>query len=136
MDDGKKTSFTQIFGNVFSTIHKLVSDVFHLASAEAALAKQSLANIVLLSFVFGALFTSTWLCVLGLIVTSLMALFQLSLLASIAIVTLLNFIMIAIAAVIFIKLKGNLFFRATRRQLSSTKQILKDSYRERITAKN
>jgi uncharacterized membrane protein YqjE len=136
MDEGKKTSFTQIFGNIFHTVHKLVSDIFHLASAEARLAKQSLANIVLLSFVFGALFTSTWLCLLGLIVAFLMSFFQLSLLSSLAIVTILNLLMIAVTGIIFFKLKGNLSFRATRNQLSSSKQLLKDSYRGRITAKN
>ncbi|MES2218554.1 MAG: phage holin family protein [Pseudomonadota bacterium] len=136
MDERKKTSITQIFGNVFHIVHKLVSDIFHLASAEARLAKQSLANIILLGFVFGSLFTSTWLCVLGLIVAFLMSVFQLSLLAAFAIVCVLNFILIAVCAFIFLKLKGNLSFRATRNQLSSSKQLLKDSYRARITAKN
>jgi uncharacterized membrane protein YqjE len=136
MDEGKKASFTHIIGNMFSIVHKIVSDIFHLASAEAALAKQSLANIVLLSFVFGALFTTTWLCILGLVVASLMSFFQLSLLSSLAIVTVVNIALIAGSAVIFLKLKGNLYFRATRNQISSTKKLFKDSYRERITAKN
>jgi uncharacterized membrane protein YqjE len=136
MEEGKKASFTHVISNMFQIVHKIVSDIFHLASAEAALAKQSLANIVLLSFVFGALFTSTWLCLIGLIVTFLMSFLQFSLFTSLAIVLILNIALIAVAAVVFIKLKGNLFFRATRNQISGTKKLFKDSYRERITAKN
>jgi uncharacterized membrane protein YqjE len=136
MEEGKKASFTHVISNMFQIVHKIVSDIFHLASAEAALAKQSLANIVLLSFVFGALFTSTWLCLIGLIVAFLMSFLQLSLFSSLAIVSVLNIALIAVAAVVFLKLKGNLFFRATRNQISSTKKLFKDSYRERITAKN
>ena len=136
MDEGKKTSFTQMFGNMFHTIHKLVSDICHLASAEARLAKQSLANMVLLSFVFGALFTSTWLCLLGLLIAILISYAHLSLLSALAIVFLINLGLIAVTAVVFFKLKGNLFFRATRNQLSTSKKLFKDSYRERIEAKN
>ena len=138
MDDSnnKRTSFISIIGNMFSTVYKLVSDVCHLASAETQLAKQSLANMIWLSFVIGALVTSTWLGLLGLLISVFYTYLQLSLVTSFLIVFVINLSLILATLAFFFKLKGNLYFRATRKHLTGSKKIFKDTYRERLTAKN
>jgi uncharacterized membrane protein YqjE len=130
-----KTSIGKIFSGLFHSIKKLGSDLSQLAHLEAKLAKQSLVNLIILALVLGGLLTTTWLCLLGLLVTYLMSI-QFSLLAALGIATLLNLILLAIVGLVMLKLKNNLFFPATRRQLNNTKKLLKETYHARITAKN
>jgi hypothetical protein len=47
-----------------------------------------------------------------------------------------NLFLLMIVLLIMLKLKSNLFFPATRKQISRTKKIIKETYRERITKKD
>jgi uncharacterized membrane protein YqjE len=136
MAEEKKFSLTQIIGNVLQSAQKLVSDIFHLAGAEARLAKQSIVNIFLLCFVLGTFLTTTWLSILGLLAVLLYSYLQLNLLLTITVLIVVNLIVVAAIAFTILKLKRNLSFPATRNQLRGAKKLIKDSYSERITAKN
>lgn len=135
MESENKDSVIRIVANVFQSIFKLFRDITQLASAEARLARASAANLILLVFVMGALLTTTWLTMLGLLVAYLVSI-KISLLLALASAVVLNLLLLVIVLLIMLKLKSNLFFPATRRQLSRTKKIIKETYRERITKKD
>ena len=134
--DEKKFSITQVFGNMIQSAYKLVSDTFHLAGAEARLARQSIVNMFLLCFVLGALLTTTWLSLLAFLGVLLYSYLQVNLLLTITALIALNFILVGAVVFAIVKLKGNLSFSATRSQFSGAKKLIKDTYRERITGKN
>jgi hypothetical protein len=116
MEEENKVSFTGLVTNLFQTSFKLVSDTVSLANAEAHLAGRSLKDIAILSFFLAALLSTTWFCVIALIVCYLVML-HFSWLAALSIVTLFNLVLMVVIGVVMLKLKHNLTFPATRRQL-------------------
>lgn len=118
MEDQKNLSIIGAVRNLFQTSFKLVSDTFSLAKAEAHLASQSFVQIIILAFVLGTLFTTTWLVLLALLTVFLLSL-NLSWLAALGIVLLCNLFIITCIVLVILKLRQNLSFKATRRHLFS-----------------
>ncbi|MDR3477394.1 MAG: phage holin family protein [Gammaproteobacteria bacterium] len=116
MEEENKVSFTGLITNLFQTSFKLVSDTISLANAEAHLAGRSLKEIVILSFFLAALLSTTWFCVIAMIVCYLVSM-HFSWLAALSTVTLLNIFLMIVIGIVMLKLKHNLTFPATRRQL-------------------
>jgi hypothetical protein len=126
MDNEKELPLSKVLENMFNAFFKIFSDIGSLAKAEAQLAKQSMITILFLSVILFTLLMTTWICLLGLIVAYLIYL-KLSLLLSIFIVTALTALLAMMVGLIILRLKDNLSFRATRRQISNTKSLLKGS---------
>ena len=123
MDNENELPLSKILENILRSFFKIFSDIGVLAKTEARLAKQSVVGILFLSLLGVALLTTTWLCILGLLVTCLMSL-NYSMLISILMVTVLNAVLSLLVCLFILRLKNNLFFRATRRQLHNTKNLL------------
>jgi hypothetical protein len=135
MENENKASIVKIVANVFQSVFKLFRDITILASAEARLARASAANLIIMVFVLGALLTCTWLTLLGLLIAYLLSI-KISLVFALASAVVINLFLLMIVLLIMLKLKSNLFFPATRKQISRTKKIIKETYRERITKKD
>lgn len=106
-----------VIKNLVQTLLHFLGDLTSLASLEARLAGKSLLSLVLLTFVLGAFFISAWLCFLALLTVFFVSVLQYSWLVSLSLVLLSNLLMILVVGFVMAKLKDNLLFRATRRQL-------------------
>jgi hypothetical protein len=126
MDSQSELPLSKVLENIVKSFFKIFSDIGSLAKAEARLAKQSMVRIFFLSVLLFTLLTTTWLCFLGLTVAYLMYL-KFSLLMSLFIVTALTALLAMMVGLIILRLKNNLFFRATRRQINQTTSLLKGS---------
>lgn len=123
MDDEQQSGLLSIIKNIIETCFRLVSDLAQLAKLEAQLAGRSLVKILALSFVIGTFITSTWLCILALIVYYLRLEFSWPITLSLVIV--LNLFSLGLIVAAIVTIKKNLFFPATRRQLSVSADNLK-----------
>jgi len=124
MEEKNKVSILKLAMDIFQNFFKLLGDLRKLANLEAQLARKSLVKIIILSFFLATIFTATWLCILGLIVATLMA-YGFNLITAISIVTLINIFIIAVSVICILKLKNDLSFHATRRQLKHTQTLIK-----------
>ena len=131
----KFKSLKGILSQLPQTFFKLIIDFKELASAEARLAMKSVAIIIVLSLIFRAFLLTTWVTLCALIVAYLISL-HFSLISSLWVIAVLNFVIVVIAAVIISQLKGNLKFAATRRQLKSLTAFNKDASNEKFTNEN
>jgi predicted membrane protein len=135
MEEKNSLNIFAIVKNLTQTFFKLVTDLKNLAAAEAQLAISSLATMVFL-YVLGALLSlTTWLSILGMIIASLIA-FHFSLLFAFFFVTLLNVIAVGLIALYILRMKENLKFKATRRQLLSFTKSNKDTAHDKLISKN
>jgi uncharacterized membrane protein YqjE len=135
MDNENELPLSKILENIFRSFFKIFSDIGSLAKTEARLAKQSMISIFFLAIVLVTILTTTWVCLLALIVAYLIYL-KLSLLFSLLVVTVLNILIVALICSVMLRLKNDLFFRATRKQLDSTKDLIKGSLHGKPQAKN
>lgn len=110
-------SFIGSIKNFSQTLFKYVSDLVLLATLEAQLAKKSLLHICVLVLIAFILVFTVWLGIFVLMIVSLMAL-GLALLPSLGIVIGINILLLAIIVFSIFRLKSNLYFPSTRKQLS------------------
>lgn len=101
-----------------------VTDLVQLIGLETKLAGRTLVRIIILMFVMIVLIIATWIAILVMIFTFLIA-FHFSALTAAIIITLLNLILLIAVIIAILRIKENLFFPATRRQLSNTRSIVK-----------
>lgn len=114
----KKPGLTSILSNLLIAYINRLTDLIHLAGLEAKLAVKTLVNIIILIFIMIIFLISTWLCFLFLVFSYLISL-HLSWVFSAFILTLLNIILFAVVCLFILKIKKNLFFPATRKQLKN-----------------
>lgn len=124
MQDESKVSLSQLVNNWARTFFKLLSDMAQLVSLEAQLAKRSLVTIVILLIVLACLLMTTWMSLLALIVAFFLYL-HFTLVTSVLIIVLLNIFLIIGVYAFILKLKEDLFFPVTRRQLRLSNFIKK-----------
>ena len=112
--------------NLFAVLTSLIrlqikrfADLTQLASLEAKLAGKSFIRILVLIYIMGFFLLSTWLGLLVILFVWLISL-QVSWLMAAFVVTLLNFTTLIIILFTILKMKQNLFFPATRRQIANT----------------
>lgn len=111
-------NFIQIIINIISAYIDRVIDIIHLAELEIRLALRTLIGILILSLVLLILLSSTWLCFLFLTFIYLISQ-HFSWLLSAFIITMLNVVLITLIVFSILRMKKNLSFPATRRQLKS-----------------
>ncbi len=90
----------------------------YTVAAEAKLAGKSLFLFFVISFIVALLLMSSWLCLLALLFTYLISA-QFSVMASLALVLLLNLILLTSVGLYTAKIKKDLLFPSTRRQVRS-----------------
>jgi hypothetical protein len=129
MDNENKLPLSKIIENIFAAFFKIVNDIKLLAMTEARLATQSMKMIVVLSLLQTLLAVSTWICLQGLLVVYLISL-NVSLLLALLTVTALNVLLMGVIFLVILHLKKNFSFNATRRQISNSKDLFKDSMHE------
>jgi len=116
INNKNSASFLEVVNNITKTFFTLLSDTFSLAKLEMNLARESLGYIVILSLIGISLLSITWLCVIGIIFLLLVSL-HFSVLTALLSITLLNIFLLACIITALIRLRRNLHFPATRRQL-------------------
>ena len=109
--------FLIILKNLAQTYLKRAHDLKKLATLEAQLATKTVFSLIFIVIILGALGFSFWLCILLFLFVFLLWLGYSSLLAA-SVLTLINFVMITAIYLYSIRIKKNLYFSATRRQLS------------------
>ena len=125
MEDPNHSSFVMTFINIFLAYIKRLSDIAQLASLEARLAARTLFCLISLFFVLFILVTASWFSILFLICSYTLSLGY-SLFFSATILCGLNLLLLAIIAIAIIRIKRNLFFPATRREIQTTAILSKD----------
>lgn len=123
MKNKKKPSLLMIITNLVGAYVKRLTDLTQLASLEAKLAVKSLIKIIILVYFLGFVFISTWLCLLLVLFLYLVSL-QFSWISAAFIITSLNCIIFFIIIFSIFKLKKNIFFPATRRQIGHVRGII------------
>ncbi len=103
-----------------------MSDMAHLFNLEAKLAMKSLVIIIVLAFVMSLLLLSSWLSAMTLLFVALLD-FNFSKLAAAAVVALVNIVVLASLFAYTRRLRKNLLFAATRRQIAKTLHILDEN---------
>jgi len=103
-----------------------LSDMAHLFNLEAKLAVKSLVIIIALAFVMSLLLLSSWLSAMTLLFVVLLD-FDFSKLTAATVVTLVNLIVLATLYACTLRLRKNLLFAATRRQIAKTLHILDEN---------
>lgn len=126
MDKKKTVSLLIVIKNLLRAYLKKINALTQLATLEAQLAGQTLVTMVLLIFVMLFLLISTWLSFLVLLFCSLLWCHLSSLTAS-AIILAVNIIVSLSIYLYMRKIKKNLFFPATRKQLSFMRIIKRGS---------
>jgi hypothetical protein len=106
----------EIITNIIQASIKIITGVMHLTSLEANLARKSFIIIIALIFCLASLLTSTWLSLLVVLFIWLLSMHW-SLLFSALIIMSLNVIIFTTLLLSILKIKENLLFHATRRQL-------------------
>lgn len=109
-------SLFRLIKQIMHSGFSLASDLLTLARLESKLAKQSLTRIIALLFLAAILLFSTWFYFLVFLVIYLVSL-HINLLISLSLITLLNIVLLFIVCIYISKLRANLFFPVTRRQL-------------------
>lgn len=113
----KRFTLLLIIKNLAQLYLNKISNLAQLASLEAQLARKTLATLVFLTLILAFLFISTWMSLLLLLFIYLISLHY-SLLFASFIIVLLNLLLFIIISLYMSRIKKNLFFPATRRQLS------------------
>jgi len=117
MDEANNNiALKEIVSNIIQTYFKTIKDTAHLMGIEAKFAAKNLLSIFILSILFQSFLIISWICLCGLLLIYFMSL-EWGVLYSLFIVTLINFISVIIIGVSLLKLKKNVAFAATRRQL-------------------
>jgi hypothetical protein len=124
MENESDLTFIGVLKNLAHTFVRLMGDLASLAQTEAKLAGQSVVSIFFLCFIIGSSITATWLSLSGLLLACLMY-FHFSWIAAFSILTMLNLVVLMIICVTILKLKNNLSFRATRRQIRGLTDLAK-----------
>lgn len=122
----KRSTLILIIKNLAQMYLNRLGNIAQLASLEAQLARKTLATIVFLFLILAFLLISTWMSLLLLLFIYLISLHYSLLFASSVIVGL-NIILLLVIVLYLQKIKKNLFFPATRRQLSNLGIAHKDS---------
>jgi hypothetical protein len=106
-----------------------VTDLVHLFSLETRLAGRTLIRIIILVVIMIMLIIVTWVCVILILFTLLVAV-HFSALSAALMITLLNLILLSVVVISILRIRHNLFFPATRRQLSHKGRVAikKDNY--------
>jgi uncharacterized membrane protein YqjE len=112
-----------IFSNLIHAYVKRITDLVQLAGLEARLAGKTLIQISILIYIVSVLLISTWFCMLLLLFIYLVSL-QFTWVVAAFIITILNVALLFVTIFSILKIKRNLFFPATRRQLEITKAML------------
>jgi hypothetical protein len=119
MANKRKPGFSKAILNLIilvPTIFSLFSKIFALVGLEARLAGRSLVTILILAILFGMVLTTTWLCVLSLLLVYLIT--QMSLVLSLGIIIAINLFLLLVIAFAMSKMKNNLSFPVIRRHFS------------------
>ncbi len=114
--DEQDQSLNTTIKNIAQTFFKTLADIANLASAEAILAGKSLITIIQLTVIIKLLAIITWLSICGALAFYLASL-QLSWAVVFLAIAALNFIALLCSYLMQLKLRKNLYFPATRRQL-------------------
>ena len=133
MDDNN--SILSVITNLVLLYIKRVGDLIHLAALEAQLALRTLVMIAVLIFVTGSLLTVCWASLLTCLFFYLVSI-QFSYLSASAIIFLINVAALAGIAFLIYKIKDNLFFPATTKQLSHKNLSELDVKHEQVTTEN
>lgn len=125
MKHKKSLGLVFILKNLLQAYLKRLSDLSHLAGLEAKLAGRTIITLTLLSIILVFIVLSTWLSLLLLVFIFLVSLHYTLLFASL-VITGLNFFLLIILYFSMVRIKKNLYFPATRRQLANMNLISKD----------
>jgi uncharacterized membrane protein YqjE len=106
----------EIITNIIQASIKIITGLMHLARLETHLARKSFIIIIVLIFCLGSLLTSTWLSLLVVLFIWLVSMHW-SWLFSALIILFLNVVIFTSFLLSILKIKENLLFHATRRQL-------------------
>ena len=109
-------SLKEILSNIIQTYFKTIKDIAHLIGIEAKFAAKNLLPIFILSMLFQSFLMMSWICLCGLLLIYFMSLGW-SILYSLFIVTIINFLSMIVIGLSLLTLKRNVAFAATRRQL-------------------
>lgn len=121
MEENKSNLYlSEIIKNIVQIFFKLIKDYKRLITAEMQLAGKSLFNILILSLGIIAVLTTTWICLLGILIFYL-RLWQWGWVSSLLIASGVNISVLLCLAWVMLKMKANLSFQATRRQLQKLK---------------
>jgi hypothetical protein len=113
-----KPSLIRIIMELITIVPNLITlatNVTSLINLKSRLVGKNIFKIVLLSVVFSLLLTTSWLCLLGMLLVYFVSL-PINPLVSLAIVFLINTLVLIIIGVILAKEKKNLFFSEARSQ--------------------
>lgn len=116
MDESNHTNVITVIIKLIQAHLKRLSDILHLASLEAKLAVKTSFSLAALFFIVCILLTSSWLSLLFLLCSFILSLGY-SLLFSALVIASLNILLLIISCLIIWKLKQNLFFPATRKEI-------------------
>ncbi len=119
MKKKKSLTFFEVIGNLLVAYFEQIVDLARLASLEGELARRTLPQLLVLFFVLGILAISTTLSVFVLLFIGLIAL-HVSLFVAAVIIVILNFFLLLGVWLLITKLRKNMSFPATRKQLSVT----------------
>jgi hypothetical protein len=118
MEENKiDTSFTDNLVQLYQNFTGRVGDTFELAVLEMRLAKRSLMIIALSVLIIGFLLAFTWTCGMSILAIQLVA-YGFTWTMSLSLVGILNLLLITLLAIACLKLKNNLKFNQTRKQLN------------------
>lgn len=122
----RKNKISQWFGIllklalVFPSVAGLIVNIPTLIKHEMHIAQKSLINVLILTIIAASLLTTLWLCILGFLFLFVYPLCQ-SLFCSLGIIFLVNVVVLLIVGFIISKIKKNIFFPSTRKQLQHIK---------------
>lgn len=105
------------FKNLINYVFSYFTDLALLAKLEAQLAKKSFLQICLLGLIAFVILLSSWMGICALLVASGIAL-GLNLIVSLLVTIGINFVILFLIACSIVKLKRNLYFSATLKQLT------------------
>lgn len=115
----KPISFFGLIQDILEIYLERTIDLIRLISLEKELAKKTALQVLILSFIFAVLFISTWLSLLTLFFLGLRALHINDLISALLIVVL-NASLLAAIWFYIVKIKEDMFFPVTRKQLSAS----------------
>ncbi len=114
------TSTIQSLEHIWKYSLGIIKDIFKLFILEVKLAGRSLATILILVVIASLLLLSSWFCLLGALTIWIMS-FNLSLVASLFIMSAINLLIVIAIVFSILQLSNNLHFRETRKQLEFNK---------------
>jgi Putative Actinobacterial Holin-X, holin superfamily III len=135
MQDPDQSSLVMNLIHLLQAYLKRLGDIIQLASLEARLAIKTLFSLAALFFILFILLSSSWLCVLFLLCVFIQSLGY-SLVFSAVLITSLNIILLALCSLIMWRLKQNLFFPATRKEIYNTAAADKECDHDKLKKTN